>query len=340
MQKLERSIHSYLNTKLVLRNSRSQRVIKAGLDNFEKFTKEFYNKTLDEMIGEFSDQDVTFDVLQEWINWNGKRINPKTVKHYFILIKPYLHYRGIKFHPLDIKENLTFPKVLENEKHGITLHEIKALFEYLNPKKKAQYLCQLSSGMRIGEVMRMRKNQLDLTKERIHVKIPAEHSKNGKARMTFFSKEAAKFLRPILKKIGDNDTVFTKNENWENARNSEISNLSRWIKQSGLKDITSHTFRAYFITKISRHDNNFAKKLAGQNGYLLEYDRMSEEEKLAKYLEIEPELLIFDSSRKDERLKTVEAEKNKLIEELKAAVKENQETQKNVKRILEHLKMD
>ena len=134
MQKLERSIHSYFNTKLVLRNSRSQRVIKAGLDNFEKFTKEFYNKTLDEMIGEFSDQDVVFDVLQEWINWNGKRINPKTVKHYFILIKPYLHYRGIKFHPLDIKENLTFPKVLENEKHGITLHEIKALFEYLNPK--------------------------------------------------------------------------------------------------------------------------------------------------------------------------------------------------------------
>jgi len=82
------------------------------------------------------------------------------------------------------------------------------------------------------------------------------------------------------------------------------------------------------------------KKLAGQKGYLLEYDRMSEEEKLAKYLELEHELLIFDSSRKDERLRTVEAEKDKLILDLKKAVKENQETKKKVKQILKHLKMD
>ena len=116
MQKLERSIHSYLNTKLSLRNPRSKRAIKAGLDNIEKFTKEFYNKTLDEMIEEFADQDVAFDVLQEWVNWNGRRISPKTVKHYFVLVKPYLHYRGIKFHPLDIKENLTFPKILGEKK--------------------------------------------------------------------------------------------------------------------------------------------------------------------------------------------------------------------------------
>jgi len=185
MQKLERSIHSYLNTKLSLRNPRSKRAIKAGLDNIEKFTKEFYNKTLDGMIEEFADEDVAFDVLQEWINWNGRRISPKTVKHYFVLVKPYLHYKGIKFHPLDIKENLTFPKILENEKHGITLDEIKTLFEHLNPKKKALYLCQLSSGIRVGELMRMRKSQLDLTKERIQVKIPAEHSKNQRRSYTF-----------------------------------------------------------------------------------------------------------------------------------------------------------
>jgi len=60
--------------------------------------------------------------------------------------------------------------------------------------------------------MRMRKNQLDFTKERIQVTIPAKHSKNGRERITFFSKEAAKFLRPILKKLDDNDTVFTKNK--------------------------------------------------------------------------------------------------------------------------------
>jgi len=165
---------------------------------------------------------------------------------------------------------------------------------------------------RVGEIMRMRKSQLDLTKERIQVKIPAEHSKNGRERITFFSKEAAKFLRPILKKLNDNDTVFTKNENWENARNAEISNMSRWIKQSGLKDITTHTFRAYFITKISRHDNNFAKKLAGQKGYLLEYDRMSTEDKLKKYIELEHTLLVLDDSRTRAEIEKLQKEKSKL----------------------------
>ena len=69
---------------------------------------------------------------------------------------------------------------------------------------------------------------------------------------------------------------------------------------------------AYFITKVSRKDPNFAKKLAGQKGYLLQYDRMSEEEKLAKYLEIEPELLIFDQSRKMAEIKKLQKEKSEL----------------------------
>ncbi len=63
-------------------------------------------------------------------------------------------------------------------------------------------------------------------------------------------------------------------------------------------DINTHSFRAYGITKLSRHDPNFAKKLAGQKGYLDQYDRMSDDEKLELYQKYEYELTI-DQTKKD-----------------------------------------
>jgi len=45
---------------------------------------------------------------------------------------------------------------------------------------------------------------------------------------------------------------------------------------------------------------------------LLQYDRMNDEEKLEKYLEIEPDLLIFDESKKNaeiEKLRNANSEK-------------------------------
>ena len=297
MQQIERSVYSYLNEKLETANPRSNKIRAGALANLEKYTKEKLGKSLDEYIAGFKNSEDALEQLQLWVNWNSKRISPSTVRHYFILVKPYLYYKGIKFHPDDIKQEIKFPKVLEDEKHGITLEEIKKLFEYLKPEKKAFYLCQISSGMRIGELMRMRVKQLDFSHSRIVVRIPAEHAKSGKSRTTFFSKEAEKYLKPILKNLSSNDLIFTKNENWENARNAEIVNMIRWTKKAGLKDITTHSMRAYFITQTSRIDPNMAKKLTGQKVYLGSYDRPELEKMLEVYLKFEPELMIYEAKQ-------------------------------------------
>jgi len=314
MLKLERSIQSYYSEKLAVANPRTEKTSRSALANFTRFTREFYDKSLDEMTVEFKDEQVAYDVLQAWINHNNKQVSSRTVKQYFNIIKSFLHYKGIKFHQMDIKENLRFPKILEDEKHGVTRIEIKKLFEYLKHKKRAMYLCQISSGMRIGELMRLRVNHLSLEGKRIIVSIPAEHNKNGRARTTFFSKEAEKHLRPILRKLDDNDLIFTKNENWEHARNAEMDNMQRWTEKAGLKNITTHSFRAYFITKISRIDPNLAKRLAGQKSYLDQYDRLSLEEKLEKYLELEPSLLIFEAKPESEEIMDLKKEMAKYKE--------------------------
>jgi hypothetical protein len=48
----------------------------------------------------------------------------------------------------------------------------------------------------------------------------------------------------------------------------------------GNNEINTHSFRAFGITKLSRHDANYARRLAGQKGYLDTYDRFSLDDKL------------------------------------------------------------
>ena len=65
---------------------------------------------------------------------------------------------------------------------------------------------------------------------------------------------------------------------------------------------------------MSRKDPNLAKFFSGQKGYLLQYDRLSDEEKLALYVEIEPSLLVSDKARDRERIRNLENENTKVAE--------------------------
>jgi len=227
---------------------------------------------------------------------------------------------------MDIKENLIFPKILQEEYYPLQIEEIHKILENARYKTKVLHLCQSSSLMRIGELVQIRKKDLIIDK-RIIVKIPPTMAKFGKGRTTFFSSESGQLLMPHLKKLDDDDLVFGTSEN---PRHSEINCetiLRRTLDRVGLNmryetnnryKINTHSFRAYGVTKISRHDPNFAKMLAGQKGYLIrEYDRMTDNEKLELYIKYENDLLIFDKQPKpDERMKKmINDELSKLLKE-------------------------
>lgn len=113
-------------------------------------------------------------------------------------------------------------------------------------------------------------------------------------------------LIPKIKKLSDEDFLFGKNSktSLKSRSGNEMINLANYLRKTGQDEkydnghnkITTHSFQAYFITKVSRHDPNFAKKLDGQKGYLLQYDRMPDDEKLEKYLEIESDLFILSQN--------------------------------------------
>ena len=258
---------------------------------------------IEEFIGSGPNNDEIYDYLQKWIN--GSDRDTVTKRTYFSLVKQYLHYRGVKMHPTDIRQCLNFPAKHEEEMHPLGIGEFRRILEECGHKRMAMYIAQASSGMRIGELVQLRREHLHTDTDRIMVKIPARITKKKRARTTFFSSEAAGHLMPRLGGLDGCDLVFGTNPTPETARGAEMSHLARTLARAGLDRkyetngrsmISTHSFRAFFITRVSRHDPNLAKYFAGQKGYLLQYDRLSDEEKLEYYIKFEPSLLVRDQT--------------------------------------------
>lgn len=315
-------------------NSGTEDNYNMALNNFENFCMEKFGKAdIVDQLKENSDTEI-LGLLQDWINWNEK-LNPVTVLNLFSRVKKYLHHRGIKLHPQDIKDELIFPRKLIKEFYPLSADNITTITNKMNDKLTCQFFCQSSSMMRIGEICQLRRNHLILGGENIIVKLPETITKFNKARTTFFSKEASKLLykelklkvpndlkKPYSKKvlrtdgkkkgellIGENDLVFGSSEKVKHAETNSEQILRRVLESTGLNErhestnrykINTHSFRAFGIGKLSRLDPNFAKKLAGQKGYLIEeYDRLDDNEKLALYEKFEYALTI-DSVKKHE----------------------------------------
>jgi len=167
--------------------------------------------------------------------------------------------------------------------------------------------------------------------------IPPEIAKFSKGRTTFFSKEASSMLRPLLRKLSDDDLIFAKNNDSRYAEMNSGQMLRRALKKSGLDMkttitgrymINTHSFRAYGYTKLSRHDEHFAMKLAGHNDFKLRYDRFSLKDLLATYVKYEDELTI-DQTRKDKaRIEQLEQERDIQMKDMQKQINSLQELKK------------
>ena len=291
-----------------------------AIDNFEKFSMEKFGKVniIPDMLS--ATENEVFDTLQAWINWNSERAQ-STISVYFSRIRKYLHYMGIKLDSQDIKNELQFKHKVEEELYGLTLEDIQKILGNLEYHTKVQFMCQLSGLTRIGEIVQLRKRNLILDKQNIIVKIPPEIAKFNKARTTFFSREASVLLRPKLRDLDDDDLVFATNEISHHAETNAEQKLRRAINRVGLNMrytstnryfINTHSFRAYGITKLSRHDPNFAKKIAGQKGYMLQYDRIGDDEKLEIYHKYESNLTIDNTAIQKAEIEKLKTEKDEL----------------------------
>ena len=276
-------------------------------------------------------EDILFDQLQEFVNELNS--NPNSVKTTFSYLRPFLYHLGIKISDQDKKMRLKFPKIQKEEKYALSQDELRKIILDLShyPKRQALILACSSSGMRQGEAVQVIKSDMTLVDNRYKVILRSEITKTKTSRTVFFSDEAKEKIDTYIDDLKSDDCVLANGNVCVKSRcAAEHKALTRSLERLGIEmkytsngyhKITFHSFRAYFFTKAVRmHGENYAHRMTGHSGYLMEYDRMTEDEKLEWYLKLEPELSIFDITKEKIKNEKLKKEQTSQFKEMKGEI--------------------
>lgn len=305
--------------------------IYASINSFDKFCKEYYdNRTALDIFAELntlkgSEQlEALRDVLQNWIDWMYQQGQLTTgVVQYVSKIKRFFAHHGIIIHTTDFDEPLEFKPRIKEELHELTTEEIQNILKYASPKKLSFYLALSCTGARPGELLQIRRKDIDTTGKRIKMRIEAVNVKTRSGRSVWLTKEAGSLLMTRIRNLKPNDLVWAKNENPSYAEKNESTIFSKLCDKAGYTDryesngnrkITLYSFRSFFFGRAADvKREGYAHKMTGHGGYLPQYDRMSDEKKLEWFLEVEPELTINSEQRQKLEISKLKKERSEVL---------------------------
>jgi integrase len=265
---------------------------------------------------------------------------PKSVKLKLAIVKTFLIENDVElkskfWRKLSRKVKgsraLTLDKVPANK-------ELRKIIMHLPVQGKALFLTLSSSGMRIGEALQLKLNDVKLSQEPALINIRGEYSKTGNSRFAFISKEAREAIEQWLnkrevyleaavakshkyEKEAEDNRLFpfetsTAYMMWTNAlthaKKAERDNSTNRHR------IHPHVLRKFFRTRMATLiPVDVVEALMGHEGYLIEVYRRYTQEDLAKfYLQGESSLLVFTEAEEVSRLRVEVDERNKQLQTL------------------------
>jgi integrase/recombinase XerD len=275
------------------------------------------------------------DIKKFWKKQIEKRRAPKTVSNATNCIRVFLKQYRIRLDDIvweNIRRRGTGNKPVTKEE-PITKEMLKEILIHGDAKAKAMFLVLASSGMRIGELVKLKMDDVntDSKPTEIIVRYDGPDSvKNKSSRKTFISDEATVALKewmkqrnnslnlaakrtnfPNVHKKVDNNNVFPFREN--NVRNIwngliEKAGYNEKDRRTGRYTVHVHGLRKYFRTRFSRHNRDVAEILMGHEGYLGGYRKFTQDELKEEYLQGMNHLLVFETSVNSEDLKNLQKE--------------------------------
>lgn len=239
----------------------------------------------------FKDKRVYEDDVEEYFSTILPR-SPKTVEVCLSMARTFLADNDIEF-------SASFWKKLRKRKKGHraltqdkipTAEELRRIITQLPLDGKALFLVAASSGIRIGETLKLLDSDIDLTKEPAIVRIRAAYTKSGNQRITFISGEAREVVIEWLKRRNEFLHQHQKTSDGRLFPLSYFNMIKQWdkaLKKTGLaqKDATTnwnlfhiHVLRKFFRTMLAtKIPLDIVECLMGHEGYLSgAYQRYSE----------------------------------------------------------------
>ena len=327
---------------------------------FAKFGKDSTEQVIEDIkkLPESRHESAMIDLFQRYLHWKNEDSKASTSVAYYQTAVEYFSYHQLGINHYNLRRGIILPEDPKNMKYAVTLSEIRKLIDFSKPQRKALYTVLISSGMRIGETLGLKKRDFDFSQDRICITIPAILTKKNIQRQTYISKEAEHYLTPIIKRMNQDELVFSLNKDIRKSVDNEVLNFWHLRKKAELNvkydnsknhKITLHSFRAFFETQASNtHGLEYAHALIGHSGYLEQYYRLSEEDRLEKYIELEPKITIGEDfknkikiEKQNEEISKFDKEKTKFNnltkdfegfkEEMESFIKEIREKEKSKK---------
>lgn len=342
---------SFLDSMYVISHSNNTvKSYKTRIRIFRKFLKENYGIDEYGLVDCLKEQKLEIlNVFKDFVIYldkNGK--SPRTILLALSANKGYLRHMGIKIDSDDLKQVVKIPKIVKIREMPLDKETILRLLRNAKPKLQLTMLIAASTGMRIGEIVRLKISDIDFSQNPVKVYLRAETTKTREARECFLTSEASNALQDYLKRyhkwsmdtkdfqILDKQifsTIYRHRgpfiaESIIKTLQTELRELVRAIPDLNIKDengrqsIHLHSFRKYFRTTVGNAvGRDFAEAIMGHSFYLDTYYQLSEEKKKEMFLEVEPYLTISDFENVEKQLESISSQHSSLNEKFNNLLK-------------------
>jgi integrase len=268
------------------------------------------------------DRNYSIDLQRFAASLNAAKAPPKSAQFWLAVIKEFFKFNGIEVTDDQWKQTKRRgPKgrLARTREAPFNRTLIQKILPYMPVQTRAVFLVMLSSGMRIGETLKLEMEDIFLEEEPARIEVPGDIIKSGDPRTVFVSREAAAAVRAWLdmrdgwlkssqnrnkgllrwhgkegmkKKIENDTRIFPVHDS------TVLESFTRALQKAGVDEIDPktnrrkihmHQCRKFFRTHMAqRMPIDAVELLMGHNGYLTDaYVRYTVEELRQHYLEAE-----------------------------------------------------
>lgn len=260
---------------------------------------------------------------------------PKTFRLAMSVVRNFLSRNDIQLKDRDWEDikSLNIGRNAESDDKTPTNKDLDIILSDGDLKVKAFILCMSSSGMREGELLKIKNNDVFWEETPTRIRVRKEYTKSRQQRFTFISSEAREYLDRWMKKRKEylkkavkkakNFNHYEKSLNDDRifpfSTHSARDIWNRLLEASGYDvrdEITGrhkyrlHNVRKYFRSRMPLEiPVDVVEALMGHTGYLTNVYRQYSTKQLAElYLKGEYTLYIFKSGIPPEKFKKLESE--------------------------------
>jgi integrase len=304
----------------VLRRSGSAaslRFYRAGRRRLEEFCSKEMGSNLEGLAARMRSGELdAYKTLDRYVGWLCRRgLRPKTVEGYLDSAKKLLKFYDVLILNELFKDKVTMPVTEEILDDAPTPKQIGLILVRCKTREKAAILVLATSGMRLGEVMMLRLQDIDTKVKPSRIVIPAKFTKNSKERETYLSEEAARALLDWLEERRKNneslnpesrlfdygDTVYKAEKNFSHVFRRIMKHypeLNATVEKGHrVHKIHPHGLRKFFYSRtMPVIGEERAHAIMGHSFYMQTYYKRSLQERQADYLKCEPALRILGPS--------------------------------------------